>query len=148
MRHYSFNEQWVVPASPAAVHAVLEDVEQYPQWWPQILATVRLGEEEGLVACRSTLPYTLHLHLTAVRRDTDRLETAIDGDLVGSVRWLIHPHPEGTDLRYEQDVVVAGRALGIGSYLGRPVLRWNHHRMMLGCRRGLMDRLAVTTTGR
>lgn len=148
MRHYVFDEHWVVPADPQSVHAVLEDVEHYPQWWPQILATVRLGEAEGLVACRSSLPYTLHLHLTATHREPDRLETAIDGDLVGSVRWRIHPHPEGTELRFEQDVVVVGRALALGSYLGRPVLRWNHHRMMLGCQQGLMSRLGERLTGR
>ncbi len=142
MRHYLFEEHWVVPASPAAVHDVLEEVEHYPLWWPQIRATVKLGEEEGLVACRSLLPYTLHLHLTAVRREPDHLETAIDGDLVGTVRWLIDPHPDGTELRFEQDVTVAGRALAIGSYLGRPLLRWNHHRMMLGCQQGLRARLS------
>ena len=142
MRHYTFGERWVVPASPEAVHAVLEDVEHYSRWWPQIRATVRISDEQGLVACRSVLPYTLHLHLTAVHRRPDLLETAIDGDLVGSVRWLIEPHGDGTDLRFEQDVVVAGRALAVGSYMGRPVLRWNHHRMMLGCQEGLLAELS------
>lgn len=142
MKHYTFGEQWVVPADPGAVHAVLEDVEHYSRWWPQIVATVRISDEEGLVACRSTLPYTLHLHLTAVHRRPERLETMIDGDLVGSVRWLIAPHPDGTELRFEQDVVVAGRALAIGSFLGRPLLKWNHHRMMLGCQEGLLSELS------
>lgn len=143
MRHYNFGERWVVPASPEAVHAVLEAVEDYSRWWPQIVATVRISDEEGLVACRSTLPYTLHLHLTAVHRRPDRLETAIDGDLVGWVRWLITPHADGTEVSFEQDVVVAGRALAIGSYLGRPILRWNHHRMMLGCQEGLRAELSA-----
>lgn len=142
MRHYTFRDGWVVPAAPEAVHGVLERVEFYPEWWPQIRAAVKISDEEGLVACRSALPYTLHLHLIAVHRRPDRLETRIDGDLVGSVRWLIAPHADGTDLRFEQDVVVSGRALAIGSYVGRPLLRWNHHRMMLGCQKGLLERLS------
>lgn len=143
MKHYSFRESWLVPAPPEAVHKVLEDVEFYPEWWPQIVAAVRLREGEGLVACRSSLPYTLHLHLTERHRTPERLETSVDGDLQGWVRWLLTPHPDGTDLRFEQDVVVASAALAAASYVGRPVLRWNHHQMMRGCRDGLLARLAT-----
>jgi hypothetical protein len=142
VRHYQFREEWLVPYPPAAVHAVLADVERYPQWWPQVRACVRFGDDDGLVVCRSRLPYSLHLHLKAVHRLPGLLETEIDGDLVGAVRWLLHDHPGGTDLRFEQDVTVAGRALAAASYLGRPVLRWNHARMMAGCREGLTARLA------
>lgn len=141
MRTYSFREAWVLPHPPAAVHAVLLDIERYPEWWPQVRACVRMGDDDGLVACRSVLPYTLHLHLRAVHRLPWLLETSIDGDLVGTVRWLIREHSDGTDLRYEQDVTVSGRWLAAASYAGRPMLRWNHARMMDGCRTGLEARL-------
>ena len=39
------------------------------------------------------------------------------------------------------------RALALGSYVARPLLRWNHHRMMLGCIAGLRDRLAFPALG-
>jgi hypothetical protein len=142
VRHYAFRDGWVVPHPRAAVHGVLVDVEHYPQWWPQVRAVVRIGEDDGLVACRSLLPYTLHLHLTTVHRRPDLLETSIDGDLVGSVRWRLTEHPDGTDLAFEQEVTVAGRMLAAGSYVARPALRWNHARMMAGCRAGLAARLA------
>jgi hypothetical protein len=38
---------------------------------------------------------------------------------------------------------VAGRLLTIGSYAARPLLRWNHDRMMAGCREGLLSRVEV-----
>ena len=148
MRQYSFREEWLVPHPPSAVHAVLVDVERYPEWWPQVLACVRFGDDDGLVVCRSRLPYSLHLHLTAVHRLPGLLETDIDGDLVGVVRWVLREHRDGTDLRFEQDVTVAGRALAAASYLGRPALRWNHARMMAGCRAGLVARLAGDSTPR
>ncbi len=142
MKHYSFRDGWVVPHPPADVHAVLIDVEHYPRWWPQVRACVRMGEDDGLVLCRSLLPYTLHLHLHAVHRLPWLLETSIDGDLVGTVRWTLAEHSDGTSLGFEQDVTVAARALAVASYVGRPLLRWNHARMMAGCRSGLADRLA------
>lgn len=141
MKHYAFRESWLVPHPPADVHDILVDVEHYPQWWPQVRAVVRFGEDDGLVACRSRLPYTLHLHLRTVHRLPWLLETSIDGDLVGTVRWLIKEHPVGTDLGFEQDVTVAGRWLAASSYAARPLLRWNHARMMAGCRDGLRARL-------
>lgn len=137
MKHYAFREAWTVPHAPERVHEVLADVEHYPTWWPQVRACVRLNDDEGLVVCRSVLPYSLHLHLTAVHRLPTLLETSVDGDLVGTVRFLLREAPGGTDLRFEQDVTVAGRLLAAASYAGRPVLRWNHARMMTGCREGL-----------
>ena len=43
---------------------------------------------------------------------------------------------------FEQDVEVDG-ALGLASYVLRPLLVWNHDRMMAGCLRGLSARLGV-----
>lgn len=146
--HYSFRETWTVPYPMEEVHAVLADVEHYPEWWPQVRACVAFGPDDGLVVCRSVLPYSLHLHLRTLHRLPYLLETEVDGDLVGVVRFVLHPSTRpGTDpgpataLRFEQDVTVAGRALAVASYVGRPVLRWNHARMMRGCRDGLEAQL-------
>jgi hypothetical protein len=143
MRTWSFRSSFTVPAPCARVHDVLADLESYPSWWRQVRAVVRLGEDDALVVCRSVLPYSLHLHLHAVHRLPDLLETSIDGDLVGSVRWRLADHPSGTQLDFEQDVTVAGRLLTIGSYVARPLLRWNHEWMIRGCREGLLSRVDV-----
>jgi carbon monoxide dehydrogenase subunit G len=143
MKTWSFRTSFVVPAPRDRVHDILVDLENYPSWWRQVRAVAKLGEDDALVVCRSALPYSLHLQLHAVHRMPDLLETAIDGDLVGVVRWRLADHPSGTKLNFEQDVRVAGRLLTIGSYVARPLLQWNHDRMMAGCEAGLRSRVDV-----
>jgi hypothetical protein len=143
MRSWSFRSSFTMPAPRDRVHGVLVDLERYPAWWRQVRAVAKLGADDALVVCRSTLPYSLHLHLHAENRSPELLETSIDGDLVGSVRWHLADHPSGTQLDFEQDVTVAGRLLTLGSYAARPLLRWNHDRMMAGCQEGLLSRVDV-----
>ena len=139
---YVFAEEWAVAASPEAVREVVTDPAGYPQWWPQVRAVARLGEDAALVRCRSSLPYTLDLVLHAVSRELPVLEVALTGDLEGRVRWVVEPVPGGSRMRFEQEVVVRG-LLVPASYLARPLLAWNHARMMAGCRDGLRRRLAT-----
>jgi carbon monoxide dehydrogenase subunit G len=135
---YTFSGTWDVPAPPAAVHAVLVDLEHYPDWWPQVVAVASLGPDDARVLCRSTLPYTLDLVLHAVSRSISRLEVAVSGDLSGSVGFSLTPAGGGTRLDLDQEVRVDGLLAVASSVLG-PVLRWNHHRMMAGCVAGLAE---------
>ena len=139
---YSFRGTWTVAAAPEAVHDVLVDLERYPDWWPQVRAVAKLGPDDARVLCRSVLPYTLDLVLHAEHREPPLLETTISGDLDGVVRWRLVPVDGGTRMEFEQDVQV-GRLLGVASYVARPLLTWNHHRMMDGCIAGLRARLGV-----
>lgn len=141
---FTFHDAWSVAAPPERVHEVLLDLEHYPQWWPQVVAVAKIDDDTARVLCRSTLPYTLDLVLGAVHREPRLLETTIDGDLVGEVRWRLAPEAGGTRVTLDQQVVVARRLLALASYAGRPVLRWNHARMLDGCRRGLDTRLGRT----
>jgi uncharacterized protein YndB with AHSA1/START domain len=143
---YEFRGTWSVPAPLEAVREAVVDLEHYPEWWPQVRAVVKLGPDDARVLCRSTLPYTLDLVLHAVSREGSVLEVEVSGDLDGSVRWELTPEPGGTRMDFEQRVVVSG-ALAVGSYVVRPLFRWNHHRMMLGCVAGLRERLAVPRLG-
>jgi hypothetical protein len=138
---YSFRVSWTVPFACERVHAVLVDLERYPEWWPQVRAVVKLGEDDALVVARSVLPYSLNLVLHAERRDPTHLETTLTGDLEGVVRWYLTDLGAETRMDFEQDVQVAGRLLRLASRAGRPLLRWNHERMMKGCLDGLNDRL-------
>ncbi|MEP9384068.1 SRPBCC family protein [Nocardioides cheoyonin] len=137
---YAFVDSWVVAAPPERVRDVVVDLEHYPEWWPQVVAVVKLGPDDSRVLCRSALPYTLDLLLHAVTRDLPVVEVRIGGDLVGSARWTLTPAGGGTRMDYEQAVEVRG-ALAVASYLARPMLRWNHARMMAGGRYGLVRRL-------
>lgn len=138
---FRFSGRWELPAPPAAVHAVLVDLEHYPDWWPQVVAVASLGPDDARVLCRSALPYTLDLVLHAVSRDPERLEVAVGGDLEGSVAFTLSEQAGGTRLELSQEVSVDG-ALGLASYVARPLLRWNHRRMMHGCVDGLRSCLA------
>lgn len=143
MRHYEFGGSWVVPAPPERVQSTLVDLEFYPEWWPEVRAVASLGPDDALVVCRSWLPYSLELHLTAVRRDPELLETRLGGDLEGHARWRLAPHPRGTRLDYEQSCRVTGRLLAVASYAARPLLVRNHERMMSSCVAGLGRRLSA-----
>lgn len=140
---YTFSGRWEVPAPVAAVHDALVDLERYPEWWPQVVAVASLGPDDARVLCRSDLPYTLDLVLHASDRSPRRLEVEVSGDLEGTVRFDLEPVPGGTRLELTQEVVVRG-ALALATLAARPVLAWNHHRMMDGCIAGLTTRLAGT----
>ena len=141
-RAYSFRGTWTVPAPVARVQQVLVDLERYPEWWPQVLAVAKVTDDDARVLCRSVLPYTLDLLLHAERREPTVLETSLAGDLEGVVRWrLFEETGDATRMELEQHVRVTGRLLGLASYPARPVLRWNHDRMMSGCMVGLRRRL-------
>lgn len=144
MRHaYEFTGRWAVPAAPPRVQEVLVDLERYPDWWPQVLAVASLGPDDARVLCRSVLPYTLDLVLHAVRRDVEHLEVQVTGDLEGTVTWLLTGDANGgTVLDFRQEVTVGGWLAAV-SPLVRPVLRWNHARMMRGCLTGLRGRLGA-----
>ncbi|GAA1763461.1 SRPBCC family protein [Nocardioides hankookensis] len=138
---FAFRDGWDVDAPLDAVHDALVDLEHYPDWWPQVVAVASLGPDDARVLCRSTLPYTLDLVLHAVNRSPGVLEVGVSGDLLGTVRFDLTPLDGGTRLDFAQDVRVPGW-LGALSYVAGPVLRWNHDRMMRGCRQGLCARLS------
>ncbi len=138
---YSFRRSWTVPFPLGRVHELLVDLERYPEWWPQVRAVAKIGEDDALVVCRSVLPYSLNLALHAERRDPTHLETSLTGDLEGVVRWYLADLGPETRMDFEQDVHVTGRLLRMASGAVRPLMVWNHERMMKGCLAGLHDRL-------
>jgi hypothetical protein len=142
-RAYTFTGSWTVDAPMALVQQTLVDLEHYPDWWPQVLAVASLGPDDARVLARSTLPYTLDLHLHAVRRDAGRLEVAISGDLDGVASWRLTELDRRTALDFRQDVTVGGWLALVSPAMG-PLLRWNHGRMMAGCLDGLRRRLATS----
>lgn len=138
---FAFHDSWTVGAPVETVGQVLLDLEHYPDWWPQVVAVAKVDDETARVLCRSSLPFTLDLVLGVVHRGPRLLETTIAGDLEGRVRWRLAPEGGRTRVTLEQQVVVARPLLALASYAARPVLRWNHARMVRGCRRGLERRL-------
>ncbi|WP_028659584.1 SRPBCC family protein [Nocardioides insulae] len=136
---FEFEESWPIAGTPEELGAMLVDLEHYPAWWPQVLAVAKVGPDDARVLCRSVLPYTLDLGLHAVSRTPPTLEVALSGDLDGWVRWHLHPTAAGsTRLTWEQTAEVGG-PLAAAARVAGPLLRWNHARMMAGCRAGLTE---------
>ncbi|WP_182377417.1 SRPBCC family protein [Nocardioides sp. WS12] len=139
-RSFVFASSWEVAAPVDAVAATLTDLEHYPDWWPQVRAVAKLGPDTAWVRCRSALPYTLDLVLDAVTRTAPVVEVRISGDLDGFARFTLSATGTGTRLDFRQEVTVTG-ALGLASGVARPLLTWNHERMMAGCREGMARQL-------
>ena len=139
---FAFRDSWHLDAPRESVHEVLVDLEHYPSWWPEVVAVASLGPDDARVLCRSVLPYTLDLVLHAADRSARLLEVAVSGDLDGRVRFALAETGGGTRLDLDQQVTVRGW-LGAAAYVARPLLRWNHDRMMRGCITGLRARLAA-----
>jgi len=138
---FEFRRTWTSPVPVERVHDVLADVERYPEWWPQVRAVARIDDDTAHVLCRSVLPYTLDLVLHARRRDPTLLEVEISGDLTGWSRAELAPRDAGSTLvTYTQAVAVAHRGLAIAAAVLRPLLSWNHERMMAGLEQGLRQR--------
>ncbi len=139
-RGYAFSGSWTVDAPLPRVHEVLMDLEHYPEWWPQVRAVASLGRNDARVLCRSALPYTLDLVLHAVRREGTRLEVRITGDLDGVAGWRLTDLGRRTRLDFVQEVTVGGWLAALSPVV-RPLMRWNHDRMMAGCVEGLRSRV-------
>ncbi|MDF3299740.1 SRPBCC family protein [Streptomyces tropicalis] len=140
---YRFLSLWDLPAPPDAVYAALEQVEEYPAWWPQVREVRRAGAESGILRVRALLPYELVVTAEQTLRDPAAgvLQAALSGDLVGWSRWTVAAGGRGTLARYDQVVDVTRPLLRRLAVPGRPFLRLNHRLMMASGRRGLAARL-------
>lgn len=148
-RHlYRFREHWDLDASPDAVYAALEAVDDYPSWWPQ-LSFARIDRHSGTLGIRSFLRYELRLAARERRRDPGArvLEIAVDGDLAGWIRWTVLPHGPGARARFEQEVELRNPRMRRWALVGRPVFRVSHDWVLCRGRRGLRRRLAGPAAG-
>ena len=144
-RRYRFSSTSTLEAPRERVHRTLVDLEFYSEWWKQVRGVGKLDDDHALVVCRSALPYDLELELTAVSRSVDELEVAIDGPIRGWARYrLDETSPGVTELQFEQDVHAESRLMVFASYVAKPLLVWNHHRMMRGAEQGLRARLELS----
>ncbi|MFF9487453.1 SRPBCC family protein [Streptomyces sp. NPDC014676] len=142
--HYRFRSLWTLSAPAPVVYRVLERIEDYPLWWPQVRDVTRLDDTSGIVTIRSFLPYDLTSTVREGRRDpeTGILEAGLSGDIDGWARWTVtRLGPHGCLAHYEQEVDVRTPLLRLLAVPGRPVLRANHALMMRAGRRGLAAHL-------
>jgi hypothetical protein len=137
---YEFRNRWAVDASPDSAYVVLEALDRYPRWWPEVREVRKVSDQAYEVRARSLLPYDLIFVTHEGTRDPVNrvLEAKLTGDLEGFSRWTITPAPSGAgaDLLFDRALL---RRL---APIARPAFRANHALMMRHGERGLRTYLA------
>jgi len=141
---YRFQSTWGIDAKQADVYSILEAVDHYPEWWPEVRAADRLAADRYRMQIRSFLPYDLVFVGTQWERDpqTGILSIHMKGDLEGFSRWTIVPRDHETTVTFDEQVTVTKPILRRLAVVGRPAFQWNHALMMRHCRAGLRACLA------
>jgi hypothetical protein len=127
----------------------LEDIAEYPRWWPEVRRVDRVDDTTVRIAVRSFLPYDLSFLAVESRKDQEAgvLETALSSDLDGFSRWIIEPDGTGTRTTFEEEVIARRTLLRRLALVARPLFRLNHAVMMRNGRRGLSVYLAGYRAG-
>ena len=146
---YSLSTQWRFNAPLGAVWAAIADADGWPAWWPGISSvTLEPGDAQGLGAvrrysCRGALPLRLRFTARVTRIVPLRsIEGCSCGDLMGRGCCRL-THAQGqTTVCFDWQVHTTGLWLNRLAALARPLLRWNHDRLMRAGGRGLERYLA------
>ncbi|GGU62207.1 polyketide cyclase [Lentzea flava] len=144
LHRYRFRSVWHVCASPAAVYDVLSDIANYPKWWPEVRSATKIDDESGVLICRSFLPFDLVVQVrhSIANQQAGLLRATLSGDLEGFASWEITGRDGGTDLVFDQEVVVNKPLLRRLVLIAKPFFRGNHDLMMRGGLKGLKQVLA------
>jgi hypothetical protein len=150
MAEYSFVTTWRFPQPIERVWEAINEAEDYPKWWPDILYYKCLTPDNprgvgarGERSVRGFLPYSLKYTTTITKTDGPReLAYDADGDLIGRGRFVLAATSSGTEVLIYWDVGTKGK------WLNRlaPLLKWlfaaNHNYVMRRGERGLAAWLA------
>src|SRR5688500_13246891 len=144
LNRYRFRSVWHVDASPADVYEVLSDIANYPLWWHEVRRATKIDDETGELRCRSFLPFDLVVQVKHSIRNQQAglLRATLSGDLEGYASWEIIGRDGGTDLVFDQEVVVNKPLLRRLVLIAKPFFRGNHDLMMRGGFKGLNQVLA------
>jgi hypothetical protein len=150
LRDYSFTSVWRVRASTEEAYEALHDLASYPAWWPEVKEATRIDKHTFLLRCRSVLPYDLVFETRQAVQDPAAgiLEASMTGDLEGFSRWTIRPGPEGSVMRFDEQVTTNKRSLNLLAPVARPAFKANHTLMMRHGEAGLRTFLAGLRLGR
>ncbi|WP_090012506.1 SRPBCC family protein [Lentzea albidocapillata] len=150
LNRYRFRSVWHVDASPADVYEVLSDIANYPLWWREVRRATKIDDETGELRCRSFLPFDLVVQVRHSIRNQQAglLRATLSGDLEGYASWEIIGRDGGTDLLFDQEVVVNKALLRRLVLIAKPFFRGNHDVMMRGGFKGLKAALEEKAASR
>jgi uncharacterized protein YndB with AHSA1/START domain len=149
---YYFVTSWFFCAPLERVFAELEAVEQWPSWWPGVLAVEPVASEgRGSLGKRtrntwkSVLPYELTFEAELVRYEPPHvLEVAASGELAGRGRWELSSERGGTRVVYHWRVATTRAWMKLLAPIARPFFKWNHDVVMGWGGAALARRLGTT----
>lgn len=150
LNRYRFHSVWHVDAPPADVYEVLSDIANYPLWWREVRKATKIDDETGEIRCRSFLPFDLVVQVRHSIRNQQAglLRATLSGDLEGYASWEITGRDGGTDLLFDQEVVVNKALLRRLVLIAKPFFRGNHDMMMRGGFKGLKQALEEKAASR
>jgi hypothetical protein len=144
LHRYRFRNVWHICAPPAVVYDVLSDIANYPLWWPEVRSATKIDDESGVLRCRSYFPFDLVVQVrhSIANQQAGLLRATLTGDLEGFASWEIIGRDGGTELVFDQEVVVNKALLRRLVLIAKPFFRGNHDLMMRGGLKGLKQLLA------
>lgn len=149
MARYYFISEWEFAAPMPAVWSAILNSQDWPKWWPGVLAVtpVKPGGPAGIgdvrrYAMRSALPYSLEFDMEVCEIvPRVRLKGMARGEVEGTGCWTFAPTDAGCRVRYDWDVRTVPVWMNLVAPFARPLIKWNHDRIMVAGARGLARHL-------
>ena len=149
---FHFDERWIVDAGIESVWAVLERVDQWPEWWPGLTAAERVGvgHDEAVdisvtpgsrarLLVRAPIGWSLRFTIEVEEVEAPQLiRFQSEGDLRGEGRWTLTAS-EGVTAIDAMWCVTTNRTLIRAM---RPLSGLMHALVMRAGERGLRRRLS------
>jgi hypothetical protein len=148
--HFILTSQWQLACCAERAYQLLDNVDEWPQWWPEVLraSTLCEGQADGSgkiveLVWRTPLLYRLNLQITRSRALPPlELEGVASGDLDGCGLWLLEPQDDDSVIiTYRWDVRLSRPWMRRFAALLRPVFAWNHFQVMRSGARGMARQL-------
>ena len=151
--HYEFIDVWTIPAGIDFAWRMIDDVANWPAWWPdyrfaETVADVKHGvDARWHVKVKSDLPYTLDFHFTVLTHEPPRyVRTRVEGFFIGEIDWRLEPlAADATRMTLHEQTETKWTLINLIAQLGgRRLLVSNHNAAM---RRGELGMKASIARG-
>ena len=151
-QRYEFSDVWTIPVDVEVAWRMVDDVANWPKWWPDYRFTEILSDlKHGVgtrwrVKVKSDLPYTLDFYFTVLVHEPPRyVRTRVEGFFEGDIDWRLEQlAPRTTQMTLHEETETKWALINLTAKLGaRRLLIRNHEAAMrrgeLGMKAALMQ---------
>ncbi len=147
---YEFVTIWRFDSPIEQVWAVIEDSENWSEWWKGVLSVkkIKQGDENGIGSIhrstwKSALPYKLAFDTELIQIEhLKTIEAKAFGELEGVGLWTFTAvNNNETLVRYDWKVRTTKRWMKMFSPIAKPFFSWNHDVIMTWGGEGLAKKL-------